>query len=105
MVVGAVVAGEGEEVAHFLVEALLRRADVADAGQQLVEVVPPAGLLQALVVHGEALDQVLLQVGGGPLAELGAARRAHPVAHGEDHGQAVGLEAPPDPALAFLANL
>ena len=91
LVVGLVVAAEGEEVAHLLVEALFGRADLADARQQFVEVVPATGVLEAFVVHDEAFDQVFGQVGGGPLAELGAAHRTHPVAHGEDEGQAVQL--------------
>lgn len=40
--------------------------------------------LQALVIHDEALDQILLEVGGGPLVELGAAWLLHPVANGHD---------------------
>ena len=90
-VVGPIVGTEREKVAHLLVKALLGGADLADAGQQLVEVVPAAGVLEPLVVHDEALDQILGQVGGGPLAELGAARRAHPVAHRQDHVQVVML--------------
>lgn len=42
---------------------------------------------------------------GRPPAELDAARRAHAVANGEDHRQAVVLEGAPDPAGALLANL
>jgi hypothetical protein len=88
-----VVHGRGVDVADLLVEALLRGADIADARQQLVEVVPAAGLLEPGVVQHEALDQVFAQVGGGPLAELGAARGAHPVADGQDHVQVVVLAA------------
>ena len=74
-------------IQHLLVEAPLRRADVADALQQLVEVIllPLARrILQPLVVHGEALHQVLAQARRGPLAELRAAVAAHAVADGED---------------------
>ncbi len=45
-VVGTVVGTEGEEVAHLLVEALLGGANFADASQQLVEIVPAAGVLE-----------------------------------------------------------
>src|SRR5690606_41136659 len=63
-------------------EHLLRRPDVADAGEQLVEVVPATGSLEPLVVEGEALDDVLAQALGRPDAELGAAVRLHAVADG-----------------------
>src|SRR3546814_10504970 len=47
-----VVHAQGEQVAHLLVEALLRGADVADARQHLVEVVRASvRILQALVIH------------------------------------------------------
>ncbi|MNY54685.1 hypothetical protein D3C86_1905810 [compost metagenome] len=69
-----VIHGSGVEIANLLVEALLAGADLADALQQLVEVVPAAGVLQALVVHDEAFDQQLAQLGGGPLAKLRATR-------------------------------
>lgn len=88
-VVGAVVGAQREEVTHLLIEALLRCAYLADARQQLIEVIPAVGVLQALVVHHEAPGEVLAQVRGGPLAELGAARRANAVAYGQDHRQAV----------------
>lgn len=90
-VVRPVVTAQGEEVAHLLVEALLRGADLTDALKQLVEVVPAAGVLEAFVVHDEALDQIFTQVGSGPLAELGTAGRAHAVTDGQDHLQAVEL--------------
>src|SRR5690606_32924966 len=65
-------------------EDLLRRPDVADAREQLVEVVPAAGTLEPFVVEGEALDDVLAQPLGRPDAELGAAVRPHAVADGDD---------------------
>ncbi len=63
-----------------------RRCDARSpkfARQQLVEVVDPTGtarLLEPLVIHGEALDQILAQTDGGPLAEVGPAVTADPVA-------------------------
>lgn len=86
---GLVVAAEGEEVAHLLVETLLRGADLPDAGEQLVEVVPAARVLQPLIVHEEAFHQKLPQMGGRPLAELGATRGADPVTDGEDEVEIV----------------
>ena len=87
-----VVHARGVDVEDLSPEDALRRTDVADAGEQFVEVVAAAGLLEAFVVHGEAFDQVLLQLGGGALAELRAARRADTVADGEDHLQAVEFD-------------
>ena len=85
----AVVAADGEEVADFLVEAFFRGADFADAGKQLIEVIPAAGVFEALVVHDEAFDEIFAQVGGGPLAELRAAWRPDAVADGEDEVEVV----------------
>lgn len=90
-VVGAVVTGQGEQFAHLLVKTLLGSANFADARQQLVEVVPALRILQALVVHDEALDEVFAKVGGCPLAELCAARTLDPIADGQDHFQSVEL--------------
>ena len=81
-----VVDGKRVDVADLLVEALLRGADVSDAFQQLIEVVSAktAALLEPLVVHDEAFQQVLPEALGGPAAELGAAEGADAVADGED---------------------
>jgi len=73
-----VVAAEGEEVAHLLVEALLRRPYLADTGEEFVEVVPAAGAFQALVVHDEAFDDQLAKLAIGPATELGATGRFDP---------------------------
>lgn len=86
---GLVVAAEGEEVADFLVEALFRGPNLADAGEKFVEVVPTTGVLQALVVHDEAFEDVFLEVGAGPLAELDAAGRTDAVANGENEVEVV----------------
>lgn len=99
-----VVDREREEVAHLLVEALLRRADVADALEQLVEVIPVGRILQALVVHDEALHEVFAQVRRGPLAELRAARRPHAIADRQDHVEVVELHGAPHSAVALGLN-
>ena len=88
---GLIVAAEGEEVADFLVEALLGRPDLTDAGEEFVEVIPAARIFEALVVHDEAFDEVFLEMGGRPLAELGAAKAADAVADGEDEVEVVEL--------------
>ena len=54
---------KGFSVSRPLGEQLFRGANVADALQQLVEVIPAAGILKPLVVHDEALDQILPEVG------------------------------------------
>lgn len=84
-----VVAAEGEELAHFLVEAFLGGADLADALEELVEVVPMLGIFEALVVHDEAFGDEFAQVGIGPAAELCAARRLYAEADGEDRFEIV----------------
>lgn len=102
--VGPVVDGRGVEVADLLVEALLGGPDGPDALEQLVEVVLPGSLGEAGVVHGEALDEVLAQDAGGPLAELDGARRGDAVADGEDHVEVVDLDLTSDPPGALCAN-
>ena len=49
-------------------------------------------ILEPLVVHREALHQVLDEARGGPLAELRAAVAAHAVADGEDGVEVVVLD-------------
>jgi hypothetical protein len=61
--------------------------------QQFVEVVPAARFLEPGIVEDEALDQVFLEVDGGPLAELCAARGADTVADGQDEVEVVELGA------------
>ena len=87
-----VVIAEGEEVADFLVEAFFRGPDVADAGEEFVEVIPTSGVLEALVVHDEAFDNVFLQMGAGPLSELNTTRGADAVADGEDEIEVIELD-------------
>ena len=81
---GVVIDGRGVEVSDLLVESLFRCADVADAGQPFVEIIPTLGLFQPRVVHGEALDEIFLENGICPAAELDTARRPHAVANGKD---------------------
>ncbi len=104
---GVVDAG-GVDVEDFLVEAAFGGADVADAFEEFVEVVGLAfagGIFEAFVVHDEALHQVFGEAGGGPLAELGAAMAADAVADGEDGGEGVMTQGPPDFSIAFGSNL
>lgn len=70
-----------------LVEASLRRTDLADAIEELVQVVSMTWtwrVREPLVVHGEALDEVLAEPFDRPLLELGAARTSDAEADGED---------------------
>ena len=94
----------GVDVQHLAPEHPLRAADVADARQQFFEVAIVRAALEAFVIHGEALDQIFGQPLAGPLAELGAARGAHPVAHGQDGGQVVVVHQPAHLARAFGLN-
>ena len=76
---------------HLAPEHLLRRPDVADAGQQFLEVIPAPGPLEPLVIQRKALDDVFPQPLRGPDAELRAAVRLHAVAHGDDDVEVVEL--------------
>ena len=55
----------------------------ADAREEFVEIVPAAGILEAFVVHDEALDDEFAKAGIGPATELGATGRFDAEAHGE----------------------
>src|SRR5690606_17852003 len=99
-----VIHAEREQVADLLVETFLRRTNVADARQQLVEMIHSAGVLEAFVVHDEALDQIFGQLRGGPLAELRAARGTDPVTDGQDGVEMVVIDVPADVATAFVLN-
>lgn len=101
---GLVVAAEREQVAHLLVKPFLRGPDLTDAGEEFVEVVPAAGILEALVVDDEAFDQVFLEMGAGPLAELDATRGTHAVADGQNEIEAVELDRTLDFPLSLNLN-
>ena len=75
-----------EDVRNLLVHASLARADVADAHEQLVEVVlaERRAVLQHVVIKHEALDDVLFQRRRGPLSEAGGLHRVHSVPDGYD---------------------
>jgi hypothetical protein len=105
--VGSVVDAGGVDVEDLLVEAPLGGADVADPREQLVEVVGVAGtgrVLEPLVVHCEALDQVFGEARGGPLAELGAAVAADAEADGEDGVEGVVLDFTGNRAIPLGSN-
>ena len=70
---------------------LFRRSDIPDACQQFVEIVPAAGPLQPVVIHGKALDDVLSQTLGDPDAKLGAPVGFYPVADGDDDVEIIAL--------------
>jgi hypothetical protein len=60
----------GVDLEHLVPEHLLRRPDVADAREQLVEVVATTAPLEALVVQREPLDDVLAEPLRRPNPEL-----------------------------------
>lgn len=74
------------DVGNFLVEAPFAGANVLQAAGQLVKVIETlAGVFQALVIQHKALDDELLELSAGPLAQAHADLAAHPVAHGQHH--------------------
>src|SRR5665647_1534527 len=79
----------------------------ADALQLLVKVVllPLARrVFQPLVIHGEALHQVLVQARGGPLAELRTPMAADAETHRDDRVQIVVLHLAADLTCTLLPN-
>ena len=80
-----VIGGGGVEVEHLPIHYLLAGANVADTVEQLFPIVAAAQILQALVIHGEAFFEVLLQHGGGITPEFYAPGGTDAVAYCEDH--------------------
>ena len=64
-----------------------------------------AQLLQPLLVHHIAANQVLAQPLRSPDAELGTTPGVHAVAHGKNHVQVVEIDRAAHCAGAFLSNL
>src|SRR5690606_38919086 len=88
-IVGRVVAAERKQISDLLIETLLRGPNLPNACEQLVEVIPALRVLQSLVIHHESLNQEFPQVSCGPLAELGATRRANAIANRQDQVEVV----------------
>ena len=63
---------------------LFRRPDVADARQQLLEILPAALTLESVVIHRKTLHDIFAQPLRGPDAELRATLRFHPVTDRDD---------------------
>lgn len=84
----------GVDIRDLLVEPALRRADPADPFEELVEVVRAEvdGRLEALVVHDEALDQVLVQPCRGPLPEPCSLLGPNAIADRDDRRQVVVVD-------------
>jgi len=92
---GGIVGCQREDLPHLQVDPALAGADIANPLEQLIEVVGDAGtgrVLEPLIVQGKALQEILAQAGGSPLAELGAAWAPDAVADGENGGEAVVLD-------------
>ena len=90
-----VVRRQSKDVAHPQIHPLLAGANVANPLQQFVKIIRHTWarrVFKPLVVHGEALEQILAQTFGGPLTELRTAPAAHAEADGKDGGEAVMLD-------------
>ena len=103
-----VVRTQGEDVPDFLVHSRVRRPDFAGAGQQLIKVIPAAGIPEAFIVHDEPLDDELVQMGVRSLAKLRSASGPHPKTNRQNEFEIVELS-PVLPAVSgscqgFLDN-
>ena len=88
--VGVVIHAGCVDIGNFLIKAPLAGADVLQTAGQLIEIIPAfAGFFQAHIIQHKALDDVLLQLVIGPLAEAHTNRAAHPKAQGQHHVQIV----------------
>src|SRR5690606_20144973 len=79
----------GIQIENLPVQHPLAAANVADAIQQLTPVRAAAEVLELLVIHREALDQVLAQSLGGPDAEPRCDLALDAVADGDDQVEVV----------------
>src|SRR5262249_35201068 len=96
----------GVDVADFLIEPPFRKPNIADAFQQLVEVVFPETppFFQPLVVQSESLDDVFTEALGRPLPELRATMRTHPVADRDDDIEVVVIHLALNLTIPFCLN-
>src|SRR6266540_130144 len=93
-------------VGDLLVKQALRSSDVADAGQQFIEVVVTQGAtgLYPVVVQGKPLGEQLGQPARRPLAELRTDGRPNPVADCQDHLQVIMVDGPANLPAALGLN-
>ncbi len=89
---GIVINAGGVDFEDLAPELFFRGPDVADAGEEEIEVVAGFALLELIVVEDKALDEVVAELLGGPDAELDAAMRFYPVADGDDDIEGVVLD-------------
>ena len=94
------------EVQHLPPGGIHQRLVAQRAGQQIQGV---AGFLEsafgeALLVEGEATDQVVAQGAGGPLAKVHAALGIDAVTDGDDGVEVVVSQRPSDPTTALGSN-
>ncbi len=101
---GVVVRAGGVDIQHLAPEHLFRAADVADTRQQLFKIAVVLRLLEALIIHDKAFDNVFLEALGSPDPEAGGNRTFHPVTNGNDHVQIVEIPLAADLAATFQLN-
>ena len=89
---GVVILAESKDIPHFLIERHLGRTNVADALEQLVELLL-RGILHAFVVHDEAFDEILLQCCARSPTELHTAGAVHTVPDRKDCIEVIGVRA------------
>ena len=94
-----VVDAGGVDVEHLLPEHPFGRPDVADAGEEFVEVIVAQSLpgFDAFVVERKALHKKLGQPGGRPLTERSADGGSNPVTNGVN-----GVEVVVQDAIVFV---
>ena len=86
---GVIVHASSVEVEDLTVHHLFGGTDVPDAVKKLLPIAAAAEILQALIIHGEALDHVLLQALGSPAAELRCNGGPDAIAQRDDHVQVI----------------
>ena len=95
----------GIEIKNLPVKHLLATANIADAIQQLLPVTSPPQILEAGIIHGEALHQILPQTCGSPDAKLGCDRRFNAITQRDNHVEVVKRQHPRNLSISFRANL
>ena len=102
-----IVQRSGINIGDLLIEPALGHPDLPDLLQQVVEIFLgeyAAAVLQAVSVHGPALDRIVLDYGIGPFAELDCTVVVDSKTHSDDHLQVIVFYLAADLAGALSLN-
>ena len=79
----------GVQILIFLIKALFRCSDIVDASKPLIKVISFFGLLEVLVIHGKALDEIFFQNRIRPDKKLASPWISHSESNGKNRIQII----------------